>query len=98
MDFLENLFENLFERHKRPDRDNGRGESRVDPPDDYFVFCIHCGAANNLSDGFCTACDGELVTSGPGKCPLCTSPLSRVAWFCPHCGQTIPIPERRLDV
>ena len=101
MDFLEDLFENLLEGHKHPDRDNGRhgrGESPADQRDDYFLFCIHCGAANDLSDGSCAVCGATLFASGPGRCPSCTSPLPGAAWFCPHCGQTIPIAERRLGV
>lgn len=92
MDAHIDLFKVPFGRHKHRDRDRGHGgysKTEDDLPPTYFIFCIHCGAGNELGDGFCAVCGMGLVASGPRRCLGCTSPLPRGAQFCPHCGQAI---------
>lgn len=97
MDFLEELFENLFERKKIKGWNSGghhggsNHHGRKNYLDDrYQVRCPGCGVQNDPANDFCAACGARLVLnqSSPQfvNCGHCGSQNNQDKAFCEACG------------
>ena len=96
MDFLEDLFENLFERKKSKGWGGGHhGDSghhgRKDYPNDKRQLqCPKCGAENNPTSDFCAACGASLSSNMARRkfinCAHCGSQNDLDQAYCKSCG------------
>lgn len=95
MDFLEDLFENLFEGRKKRGWGGGHHggsghHGRRGYPGGGYQACPQCGAENNPGSKFCAACGGRLSYEDQSQVPLtcnqCGAPNQPGASFCMNCG------------
>ena len=53
------------------------------------ITCDHCGTANSLEQGSCTACGAPLGNAHPTACSNCGFPVTLEDALCPNCNRKL---------
>lgn len=99
MDFLEDLFENLFDRRNRQNWKGGHKPSsghhgRQTPSyEKSSMVCTECGVDNNVGNRYCSACGNDLTMVAQNikgnVCGKCGARNQIGSKYCQACGSNL---------